>query len=94
MNVTVCLKKGDIAVTPGDNDPYGSTENTTAYEGERKPGSTRGYWKSIWAVSLALVFLLLIVGWSLLQPAGPDPAPGGSPANGVVRTPSPAGIKD
>ena len=81
-------------MTQTDNDPYGSTENTTAYEGQSKPGSTRGYWKSIWAVGLAFVFLLLIVGWSLLQPAGPDPAPGGSAANGTVRTPSPTSTKE
>lgn len=79
---------------PADKDSYGSTEDTTAYQDHRKPGSIVDYWKSMWAVCIALVFLSLIVGWSLLQRPGPDPAPGGSAANGEVRTPSPTSTKE
>lgn len=81
-------------MTPPPNDPYGSTEKTTAYEGQSKPGSKAGYSKSAWALGVAIAFLLFIVGWSMSQPGGPDPAPAGSAANGIVRTPAPTGVKE
>jgi hypothetical protein len=76
-------------MTPPDTDPYGSTETTTEYKGQRRPGSSSGYAISAWAVGFAAVFLMLVAGWFFFHPAGPDPAPGGSAGNGVVRTPGP-----
>lgn len=77
-------------MTLPNTDPNGSTEDT-GYQDQREPRPNAGYSKSIWCLAIAAAFLLIIVGWSILQPAGSDPAPAGSTGNGLVRTPAQTG---
>jgi hypothetical protein len=79
-----------MAKNDGD-DPYGSTETTTQYEGEHHPAPKGGIARSAWALALAAGFLLVLGGWIILRPHGAtDPAPGGSAGSGSVTTPGPA----
>lgn len=48
-------------------DSYGSTDQTTPYEGQRNPPKG-GIAKSAWAVALLAGFLILVGGWFLLTP--------------------------
>ncbi len=72
-------------------DPYGSSETSTAYEGQKRPSSARGTGRSRWSVGIAAVFLVSIVGWLLFHPGGTDPAPDRSAANGVDGPSAPGG---
>jgi|GEM_PF-5244647 len=76
---------------PNERDSYGAKEATTDYEGQERPGSRAGLSLSIWAVVGIGAFLAAIFIWGALRPPGStDPAPGGTPATGVVRESGPA----
>lgn len=76
---------------PDQRDSYGAKETTTEYQGQERPGSRAGSSLSIWAVVGIGAFLAAIFIWVALRPPGStDPAPGGTPATGIVRESGPA----
>ncbi|MGF9694131.1 hypothetical protein AAIH46_15050 [Rhizobium sp. 0TCS1.26] len=78
-------------MTEPDKDTQGATDTATEYDGQSRASDRSGYARSAWALAAAVVCLVSIVGWSLFGSGGKtDPAPAGSPGNGVVREPGPA----
>ncbi len=65
-------------MTNDGRDSYGSTDQTTPYEGQRNPPKG-GVAKSAWAVALLAAFLILVGAWFLLTPQSPtETGPGNS----------------
>jgi hypothetical protein len=82
-------------MTEPDKDPNGAIDTATEYDGPSRSSDRSGYARSAWAVVAAAICLSSIVGWSLFASGGKtDPAPAGSPGNGVVREPGPATARD
>lgn len=56
-----------------EQDPFGSTDVTTEYEREGKPGGKSGSSKTKMAVGLTAVTLTLFLSWLLITPFDSDP---------------------
>ncbi len=61
-----------------EQDPFGSTDATTEYERDGKPGGKSGSSKSKLAVGVTVVILTLFLSWLLATPFDSDPAPEGA----------------
>lgn len=61
-----------------EQDPFGSTDVTTEYEREGKPGGKSGSSKTKMAIGLMAVTLTLFLSWLLITPFDSDPAPEGA----------------
>jgi hypothetical protein len=73
------------------SDPYGSTETSTEYEGQRRAGRDGNFIKSGWIIALLAVAVAGILGYVAFGPqTTTDPAPNGSAASGIVEQSSPA----
>lgn len=77
-----------------DSDPYGSTEMSTEYDGQRRPGRDGNFIKSAWIIALPALIVACILGYVVFGPkTTTDPAPSGSAASGIVEQPPPASNK-
>lgn len=61
-----------------EQDPFGSTDSTTEYEREGKPGGRPGSSRTKLAVGVAAVTLTLFLSWLFITPSDSDPAPEGA----------------
>jgi hypothetical protein len=77
-----------------ESEQDGSINRTTEYSGQELPTSRFGRRRSIWALLIATI-LLVVVMWVAILHKGDstDPAPSGSAGSGMVRESGPASNK-
>lgn len=69
-----------------EQDPFGSTDLTTEYEREGKPGGKSGSSRTKMAVGLTAVTLTLFLSWLLITPFDSDPRSGGGGSDHPFRS--------